>query len=81
MQIFASHIHMELQQRGSEYSQLFVKYDHMRPALLERMPPFEITHQSNHDGNELINGELTPSPLSSDEVENVSDSVSKGNGI
>ena len=76
MQIFASHIHMELQQRGSEYSQLFVKYDHMRSALLERMPPLEVTHQTNHGGSESINGEQTPSPLSGDEVENTSDSVS-----
>ncbi|XP_074093929.1 adaptor protein complex 1, gamma subunit isoform X3 [Cotesia typhae] len=38
---FGSNLHIELQQRGIEFSQLFRKYDHLRPALLERMPPME----------------------------------------
>ncbi|XP_077983462.1 AP-1 complex subunit gamma-1-like isoform X2 [Glandiceps talaboti] len=32
---------VELQQRSVEYSALFKGFDHMRPALLERMPPME----------------------------------------
>lgn len=67
MQIFASHIHMEMQQRGSEYSQLFLKYDNLRPALLERMPPLEVSHHSSHI-SEITNGEQTPSPMSGDEL-------------
>ncbi len=67
MQIFASHIHMEMQQRGSEYSQLFAKYDNLRPALLERMPPLEVTHRENQ-ATEITNGEQTPSPLSGDDL-------------
>lgn len=43
---------MELQQRGVEYSQLFGKYSHLRPPLLERMPPMELTRsQSDHHTN------------------------------
>ncbi|XP_044583900.1 AP-1 complex subunit gamma-1 isoform X4 [Cotesia glomerata] len=38
---FGSNLHIELQQRGIEFSQLFRKYDHLRLALLERMPPME----------------------------------------
>lgn len=67
MQVFASHINMEMQQRGSEYSQLFAHYDNLRPALLERMPPLEVVHSQNHPAD-LTNGEQTPSPLSGDEL-------------
>ncbi|NXS22087.1 AP1G1 protein, partial [Mystacornis crossleyi] len=39
--IYGSSIDVELQQRAVEYNALFKKYDHMRPALLERMPVME----------------------------------------
>lgn len=67
MQVFASNLQMELQQRGSEYSQLFLKYDNLRPALLERMPPLEVTQRQN-TVQEMTNGEQTPSPSSGDET-------------
>lgn len=38
---FGSHIHIELQQRGVELSQLYRQHAHLRPALLERMPALE----------------------------------------
>ena len=38
---FGSHLQIDLQQRGVEFSQLFRKFDHMRAALLEPMPPME----------------------------------------
>ncbi|CAB3251953.1 unnamed protein product [Arctia plantaginis] len=38
---FGSHIHIELQQRGVELSQLYRNYAHLRGALLERMPPMD----------------------------------------
>uniref|UniRef100_A0A3Q2DRQ1 Adaptor related protein complex 1 subunit gamma 1 n=1 Tax=Cyprinodon variegatus TaxID=28743 RepID=A0A3Q2DRQ1_CYPVA len=41
--IYGSSIDVELQQRAVEYNALFKKYDHMRPALLERMPIMEKT--------------------------------------
>jgi len=36
---FGSHLNMEMQQRGVEFSCLFTHFDHLRPSLLERMPP------------------------------------------
>ncbi|XP_033929725.1 AP-1 complex subunit gamma-1-like isoform X2 [Melopsittacus undulatus] len=39
--VYSSSIDVELQQRAVEYNTLFKKYDHMRPALLERMPVME----------------------------------------
>ncbi|KAK9504348.1 hypothetical protein O3M35_010703 [Rhynocoris fuscipes] len=50
---FGSHVQMELQQRGVEYSQLFGKYSYLRSGLLERMPPLEIqkSNISTHNGN------------------------------
>jgi hypothetical protein len=57
---FGSHLHIELQQRGVEFSQLFRKYEHMRPALLERMPPME-TARPNAVNNPaaMTNGETS----------------------
>lgn len=49
---FSSSLHIELQQRGVEFSQLFGKYAHMREALLERMPPMEIV-RANPDDQQL----------------------------
>lgn len=46
---FASSLHIELQQRGVEFSQLFGKYTGMREALLERMPPMEVVRQPGND--------------------------------
>ncbi|XP_075876683.1 AP-1 complex subunit gamma-like 2 [Nelusetta ayraudi] len=51
--IYGSCIDVELQQRAVEYNALFKKYDHMRAAVLERMPVIEKT-PSGH-----TNGELT----------------------
>uniref|UniRef100_A0A674N238 AP-1 complex subunit gamma n=1 Tax=Takifugu rubripes TaxID=31033 RepID=A0A674N238_TAKRU len=46
--IYGSCIDVELQQRAVEYNALFKKYDHMRAAVLERMPVIEKTSgQSN----------------------------------
>ncbi|KAI5634656.1 non-SMC mitotic condensation complex subunit 1 domain-containing protein [Phthorimaea operculella] len=46
---FGSHIHIELQQRGVELSQLYRQYAHLRPALLERMPPMEPPSGTNRE--------------------------------
>ncbi|KAF2881761.1 hypothetical protein ILUMI_24403 [Ignelater luminosus] len=55
---FCSSLHIELQQRGVEFSQLFGKYGHLRGALLERMPPMEVVRQ----GNEVqANGDMDES--------------------
>ncbi|KAJ8944272.1 hypothetical protein NQ318_009649 [Aromia moschata] len=52
---FCSSLHVELQQRGVEFSQLFGKYSHLRPALLERMPPMEVVRQSDTQ----LNGDIS----------------------
>lgn len=57
---FQTSIHIELQQRGVEFSQLFGKYGTMRNALLERMPPMEIARQQSDD-----------SPINNYEIEDV----------
>ncbi|XP_072219207.1 AP-1 complex subunit gamma-like 2 isoform X1 [Leuresthes tenuis] len=51
--IYGSCIDVELQQRAVEYNALFKKYDHMRAAVLERMPVIE----KNSPGH--TNGEAT----------------------
>ncbi|KAG5892721.1 hypothetical protein JTB14_001093 [Gonioctena quinquepunctata] len=61
---FCSSLHVELQQRGAEYSQLFGKYSHLRPALLERMPPMELIRQNENQ----TNGDMSDSePRSTEE--------------
>ncbi|XP_050305157.1 AP-1 complex subunit gamma-1 isoform X2 [Anthonomus grandis grandis] len=62
---FCSSLHIELQQRGVEFSQLFGKHQHLRPALLERMPPMEIIR--NTDEALHTNGEIDSSDINSQE--------------
>ncbi|XP_077292607.1 adaptor protein complex 1, gamma subunit isoform X2 [Arctopsyche grandis] len=52
---FGSHLNVELQQRGVEFSQLFKRHAPLRAALLERMPPLEMSSQINGEGNDEIN--------------------------
>ncbi|XP_017276375.1 AP-1 complex subunit gamma-like 2 [Kryptolebias marmoratus] len=47
--IYGSCIDVELQQRAVEYNALFKKYDHMRAAVLERMPVI----QRNSEGQAI----------------------------
>lgn len=49
-----------MQQRSVEFSQLFKAHNNLRPALLEKMPPMQITRVSNQntDFNDESNGEL-----------------------
>uniref|UniRef100_A0A8C8BSI3 GAE domain-containing protein n=1 Tax=Oncorhynchus tshawytscha TaxID=74940 RepID=A0A8C8BSI3_ONCTS len=59
--IYSSSIDVELQQRAVEYNALFKKYDHMRPALLERMPIMEKTASNGPTEIMQTNGETEPS--------------------
>ncbi|XP_014221512.1 AP-1 complex subunit gamma-1 isoform X5 [Trichogramma pretiosum] len=54
---FGSNLNIELQQRGIEFSQLFRKYDHLRPALLERMPPMETAKPQANGIIGVVNGD------------------------
>ncbi|XP_039292459.1 AP-1 complex subunit gamma-1 isoform X3 [Nilaparvata lugens] len=60
VEMFGSHVHMELQQRGVEFTQLFGKYGHLRGALLERMPPMESAAARSRDPAADTNGDVTP---------------------
>uniref|UniRef100_A0A8C7YF07 AP-1 complex subunit gamma n=1 Tax=Oryzias sinensis TaxID=183150 RepID=A0A8C7YF07_9TELE len=51
--IYGSCIDVELQQRAVEYNALFKKYDHMRAAVLERMPLIEKNNSGNANGEPL----------------------------
>ncbi|XP_026463858.1 AP-1 complex subunit gamma-1 isoform X2 [Ctenocephalides felis] len=57
---FGSHLHVDLQQRGVEFSQLFREYSQLRPALLERMPPLQSIGQqkNNENGDGLLDDVL-----------------------
>uniref|UniRef100_A0A6Q2ZGM7 AP-1 complex subunit gamma n=1 Tax=Esox lucius TaxID=8010 RepID=A0A6Q2ZGM7_ESOLU len=59
--VYGSSIDVELQQRAVEYNALFKKYDHMRPALLERMPIMEKTASNGPTEIVQTNGETEPS--------------------
>uniref|UniRef100_A0A1B6DP37 AP-1 complex subunit gamma n=2 Tax=Clastoptera arizonana TaxID=38151 RepID=A0A1B6DP37_9HEMI len=57
---FGSHVNMELQQRGVEFTQLFGKYSHLRGALLERMPPMEVSRTSAPEINGDAEADSSP---------------------
>lgn len=50
---FGSHLNVDLQQRSVEFSQLFKTHSNLRPALLEKMPPMQVSRVQN-DSNDLI---------------------------
>ncbi|XP_067641530.1 AP-1 complex subunit gamma-1 isoform X2 [Eurosta solidaginis] len=47
---FGSHLNVDLQQRGVEFTQLFGTYKNLRPPLLEKMPPMQISRISSQNG-------------------------------
>ncbi|XP_030567341.1 AP-1 complex subunit gamma-1 isoform X2 [Drosophila novamexicana] len=47
---FGSHLNVDLQQRGVEFTQLFGSYKHLRPPLLEKMPAMQISRISSQNG-------------------------------
>ncbi|XP_065366286.1 AP-1 complex subunit gamma-1 isoform X1 [Calliphora vicina] len=47
---FGSHLNVDLQQRGVEFSQLFGTCKHLRPALLEKMPAMQVSRMSSQNG-------------------------------
>ncbi|KAG8265960.1 hypothetical protein J6590_082099 [Homalodisca vitripennis] len=60
VEAFGSHVHMELQQRGVEFTQLFGKYNHLRRPLLERMPAMEVSRTHTSETNGEMEGEVLP---------------------
>ncbi|XP_059060713.1 AP-1 complex subunit gamma-1 [Achroia grisella] len=59
---FGSHIHIELQQRGVELSQLYRQHAHLRPALLERMPALEAPGPTGRE-DDSEPGHISPTSL------------------
>lgn len=55
---FGSHLHIDLQQRGVEFSQLFGNYNHLREPLLEKMPPMQINRVNGTTTNGIEDTEL-----------------------
>lgn len=51
IQSFGSHLNVDLQQRGVEFTQLFGSHNHLRPALLEKMPPMQISRIATQNGS------------------------------
>jgi len=47
---FGSHLNVDLQQRGVEFTQLFGNYKNLRNALLEKMPAMQISRMSSQNG-------------------------------
>lgn len=80
---FGSHLNIDLQQRSVEFSQLFKAHDDLRSALLEKMPPMQVTRvnqnadfMENSDGNELIENGIDGGDLNTTNTMNIaSDSV------
>ncbi|XP_030232090.1 AP-1 complex subunit gamma-1 isoform X1 [Gadus morhua] len=79
--IYGSSIDVELQQRAVEYNAMFKKYDHMRPALLERMPIME--KSSSNGPTEMVqtNGETEPSALESKHPPPVTQPTNQANDL
>lgn len=53
---FSSHLNVDLQQRGIEFSQLFRDYNSLRPALLEKMPPMQVNKTNGNGVSEESSG-------------------------
>ncbi|XP_029720048.1 AP-1 complex subunit gamma-1 isoform X2 [Aedes albopictus] len=54
IEAFGTHLHIDLQQRGVEFSQLFRDYSHLRPALLEKMPKIQKSLPNGNDSNGIF---------------------------
>lgn len=61
-------MNVDLQQRGVEFTQLFGTFNHLRPALLEKMPPMQIQRDSSQNGGSFDENAETSS--SGDLLEN-----------
>uniref|UniRef100_A0A8B9HWF9 AP-1 complex subunit gamma n=1 Tax=Astyanax mexicanus TaxID=7994 RepID=A0A8B9HWF9_ASTMX len=79
--IYGSSIDVELQQRAVEYNALFKKYDHMRPALLERMPIMEKTATNGPTEIVQTNGETESSALDSKHPPSITQPTNQANDL
>jgi AP-1 complex subunit gamma-1 len=63
VEAFGSHLNIDLQQRGVEFTQLFGAHKHLRESLLEKMPAMTINRINGANG-EMMDGEVTRSSSS-----------------
>ncbi|XP_021551093.1 AP-1 complex subunit gamma-like 2 isoform X1 [Neomonachus schauinslandi] len=61
--IYGSCLDVELQQRAVEYNMLFWKYDHMRAAILEKMPLVERGGTQDEEAKESKEAQLSEAAL------------------
>ncbi|XP_027970594.1 AP-1 complex subunit gamma-like 2 isoform X1 [Eumetopias jubatus] len=61
--IYGSCLDVELQQRAVEYNTLFRKYDHMRAAILEKMPLVERGGTQDEEAKESKEAQLSEAAL------------------
>lgn len=80
---FGSHLDIDLQQRSVEFSQLFKAHKNLRPALLEKMPPMQITRVSNQSSDyseEIEGGELILNGTG-EEPENMNNKIATSDSV
>jgi AP-1 complex subunit gamma-1 len=71
VETFGSHLNIDLQQRGVEFSQLFGPYNHLRESLLEKMPAMTISRINGASANgEVVEGEAVTRSSSIEKVMN-----------
>lgn len=80
---YGSHMNTELQQRSTEFSNLFSKFDHLRPSVLDRMPPMKAPGRSNGQvhGSSEENGFGLEDDLLGNQVSNTSLNDIMGNSF
>lgn len=73
---------IDLQQRSVEFSQLFKGHAGLRPALLEKMPPMQISRVSNQNTefNDETIGELILNG-SEEDPESINNKIAPGNSV
>lgn len=78
VETFGTHLNVDLQQRGVEFTQLFGANNHLRSALLEKMPPMQITRVSpqngtppDESGSDLLENGLQEDSPSVDQSSNI----------
>lgn len=78
---YGSHMNTELQQRSTEFSNLFTKFDHLRPSVLDRMPPMKAPDRTNGQALSLEENGLDDNDLLGNQVSNMSLNDIMGNSF
>lgn len=68
MSTFGSHLNIDLQQRGIEFTQLFGRFKHLREPLLEKMPCIVINRMNGNATNGNGESDLHENPLNPPEI-------------